>query len=771
MTKILDSSKPTKKDLKNLDAWILKDIENSGLDLSNFPVEPLKNEDELRERLGFTKVGPFKIIGIGGYWISYPGLDYYWRLKLKTTISTSESKVKYLSPKGSGNRAFIKASIKNSLGNYNPDKPILITEGEKKAAKSTLEGFPCIGLSGVYGFGDKENELIPELNELSWKNRTVYIVFDSDTTSKYEVGRAEIRLAIILMNRGAIVKSIRLPDEPGFDKIGLDDYLVNNDPKEFKKLIDEANTTLLQHLQDGTDYKLIIDELSKLDNEIEKEIILKSIAKKVGVRLGSIQEEYRKKLANKEDKKDKVKQPEYTDEQLENAEKLLRSEDILSRLIPFTKKLGFVGEEINQKFLYLSFTSRIMNDSISSIIKGASAGGKSQLTKIILKLFPKSEILNFSYVTSRALVHRSDDLSHKILYIAEHSGSEGSEYSIRTMLSEGEISIMLPVKNEITGNFETKEKRIPAEGLVFVETTTRDRIHSENQTRLFDLYIDDSETQTANILFIQAKQSGTQDPEIVEEIEIWQAAQTILRNEPVYIPYATDLAEKFPRKKTRARRDFKRLLSLISAHALLSQFKREIDKDGRLIATIEDFEKILPIAETVLSQTMKELTPIQENTLNVIENKFKDKEFSIKELEEKMEGLVSYRTLQRYCKHFDKEGIIKWNGQRGPESRYSMASSESICRNGRVFPPNLLETLKNKYDKCICRKDDVEDVNREGNDKDDKLGQKHFVASKSNDFSQITNEKDNNDNYDKDNKDELENWEEESNKFLMEDID
>ena len=573
------------------------------------------------------------------------------------------------------------------------------------------------------------------------------------------------------MNRGATVKSIRLPDEHGFEKIGLDDYLVKNGPKEFQKLIDEANKTLLRHVEYGTDHQLIIDELLRLDDEIQKEIILKSIAKKVGVRLGSIQQEYRKKLDNKEDKKDKVKQPEYTDEQLENAEELLRSDDLFSRLIIFTKKLGFIGEEINQKIIYLSFTSRLMNDSISLIIKGASAGGKSQLTKTILQLFPESEVLSFSYVTSKALFHRSEDLSHKILYIAEHSGSEGSEYSLRTMLSERGVSIMLPVKNEITGDFETTEKRIKAEGTVLVQTTTKDRIHAENQTRVFDLFIDESEYQTANILLMQANKLESQNPEVVEEIKIWQAAQTLLIKQPVYIPYATDLAEAFPKNKIRARRDFKRVLSLISAHALLSQFKREADKYGQLIATIEDFEKVLPIAETVLSQTMKELSLNEEKTLKIIESKFKESEFSTKELDEEIHGLVSYRHLQRYLNKFKEEGIISWNGLRGSESKYSLASSKSLSRSSRIFPPNLLETLKNKYDKCTCRTDDVDAINGEGNDRDDKLGQKHSVASKSNDFSQITNEKDNNDNCDKENKDELENWEEESNKFLMEDID
>ena len=112
------------------------------------------------------------------------------------------------------------------------------------------------------------------------------------------------------------------------------------------------------------------------------------------------------------------------------------------------------------------------------------------------------------------------------MYIAEHTGGEGADYSIRTALSEGEISIMLPEKDEVSGKFETVEKRIPAKGLVFVETTTSSRVHDENQTRLFDLYSDESEKQTENILLMQAKQIELQKPEIVEEGKVWRAAQS-----------------------------------------------------------------------------------------------------------------------------------------------------------------------------------------------------------------------------------------------------
>ena len=50
------------------------------------------------------------------------------------------------------------------------------------------------------------------------------------------------------------------------------------------------------------------------------------------------------------------------------------------------------------------------------------------------------------------------------------------------------------------------------------------------------------------------------------------------------IPYAATLAEMVPPVAIRLRRDFKTILTLIRAHALLHQANRRKDGDGRLIA-------------------------------------------------------------------------------------------------------------------------------------------------------------------------------------------
>ena len=76
--------------------------------------------------------------------------------------------------------------------------PVIITEGEKKAAKADQEGFPSIGLAGVYCFRDRSHDLIPDLEMISWKGRSVTIAFDSDAVNKVDVQAAAFDLEMEL---------------------------------------------------------------------------------------------------------------------------------------------------------------------------------------------------------------------------------------------------------------------------------------------------------------------------------------------------------------------------------------------------------------------------------------------------------------------------------------------------------------------------------------------------------------------------------------------
>jgi hypothetical protein len=124
-------------------------------------------------------------------------------------------------------------------------RPLIITEGELKAIKACQEGFPTIGIGGVYNWRSLKLglEWIPSLDLIKWPKRNVYICFDSDYLTNPMVLMALAEFAEELNRRGAFTNLVTLPALPGVDKVGLDDFLVkaggshlNNSPSSCMRL-------------------------------------------------------------------------------------------------------------------------------------------------------------------------------------------------------------------------------------------------------------------------------------------------------------------------------------------------------------------------------------------------------------------------------------------------------------------------------------------------------------------------------------------------------
>jgi hypothetical protein len=143
----------------------------------------------------------------------YPETDDYWRCKLFPPPKNRKGQeVKYLQPKNSTNRLYFPPGV-----DLRADTPIWVTEGEKKALKLTKEGFPCIGLGGVWswrngsrGYRQGKGRVIRDLDLVGWVSREVTIVFDSDAATNTMVALAERELAMELAARGAKVYICRL---------------------------------------------------------------------------------------------------------------------------------------------------------------------------------------------------------------------------------------------------------------------------------------------------------------------------------------------------------------------------------------------------------------------------------------------------------------------------------------------------------------------------------------------------------------------------------
>ena len=213
-------------DVQNMLPQHLADLRSSGLSDEQIAACGFRSETDaakirawLNWKAGISavqKLGPCLCIPFFDRNAEYTG---YVRLKPDRPRIKGDRPVKYESPKGSMNRLFIPPGTRSVIDDT--AVPLLITEGEKKAAKADQDGFRCIGVTGVWNWTTKREvedghkvgprELIADMQMFAWNKRRVVIVFDSDITEKPEVQHAEYALFQVLRRCGADVSVARLP--------------------------------------------------------------------------------------------------------------------------------------------------------------------------------------------------------------------------------------------------------------------------------------------------------------------------------------------------------------------------------------------------------------------------------------------------------------------------------------------------------------------------------------------------------------------------------
>lgn len=153
-----------------------------------------------------------------------------------------KKEIRYSQPKDSGIHPYFPVVDEINWPEILEDNevPLIITEGEKKALVGCLEGYPTIGLGGVYNFS-RDGELLEALDKVNWTDRPVYICYDSDASQNAKIKVAEGRLATELsMKRGASVFIVRLPESKSGAKVGIDDYVVQHGSRAFDGLLEKA---------------------------------------------------------------------------------------------------------------------------------------------------------------------------------------------------------------------------------------------------------------------------------------------------------------------------------------------------------------------------------------------------------------------------------------------------------------------------------------------------------------------------------------------------
>lgn len=403
-------------------------------------------------------------------------------------------------------------------------------------------------------------------------------------------------------------------------KVGLDDYLLVHTVEELKALpreLIEVQPNLQVFIEelwsesDATQIEHVLKLATKLSSPLEIERAIKEIRQRTGFRISLLREMVERFQVAAANSTAKAQPIEISEPEKQEALELLRSPTLLQRFLTDTERLGCVGQKFEKIALKLGATSgRLSDNPINITIKGESAGGKNFLMNSITDTEPPEDVVSVTRMSAKALQYMPQSLRHKIVAIAEVLGAEEADYSIRTFQSEKVIKILVVEKNT-DGHLETVEHVVEGPA-VFFQTTTKTHLHPENETREFDLFVDESEEQTRRIFstqhesYIDPMSAGVRD----QILRRWQNAARTLAPLPVLIPFAQRI--DFPTRPLRVRRDHPRVLALIEASALLHQHQRKIkERNGVrfVVAAVEDYAIARELAISLLETTLSGATP------------------------------------------------------------------------------------------------------------------------------------------------------------------
>ena len=573
-------------------------------------------------------------------------------------------------PGGDPKYLFPAGEVRLLLGaeNLTGNGPVYVVEGWFDWAVMEQSGIPAIALLGTPSRAQLE-----QLREAS----DLILLFDGD-----DAGRAFAdRIAAELYPRA------RIADPPdGMDPNDLAVERGDGFTEYVRKLAEEAEDPfdrgIARYAESGSpeDLRPLIVLAARLtEDSFEEDITVRRVldaSKDRGIRVPTVRAEIaraRSELQRRDhvvraEAAGPLEQEKKIDPEIERAaEELLEEPNLLDVMVRQTSGLGYCGEDVNRKVMLLAgvagHTARSHTEAIHVVIRGDSSAGKNELTRAGLGLLPENRVRYLTGVSKLALNYLGDRVEG-VLVFSEAEGQDDSAYVVRQAMSEGYLERIT------VGEGESQTVRTYVAGGI-VSTTTSVALHAENETRVFNLQMDSSRELTRDVvLSVGATYAGAGIQNEVRErvIGIWRCALGALEPNEVVIPYAPEIALKFPVDRVRARRDIKRTLNLIRACTILHQRSRERDDQDRLLSSIDDYKMVYPLLQKILGPTMSGWT---EKALEIARvQKQLESEAPItncwiprSRLQERVdrESIASASTVAKWCARFVDTDV--WEGR------------------------------------------------------------------------------------------------------------
>lgn len=284
------------------------------------------------------------------------------------------------------------------------------------------------------------------------------------------------------------------------------------------------------------------------------------------------------------------------------AKAVIEAEDPLELVKDAIRGLGYGGDIKPAVITYLAMTSRLLEMRpgampVHLLLTGPSSGGKSYTLGIIKELLPSEGYHIIDAGSPRVLIYDETPLEHKALVFGEADSLPTGEdnpaaSAVRNLLQDHHLHYEVTIREGETGNYQIK--RVYKPGPTVLITTSTRSLGDQLMTRFFSLEISDSKEQISAALVTQAalETEGAQRPDA--GLVAFQSYLQLKAPVKVTVPFAGELGAAMAKMSSAPRilRDFARLMSLVKATALLRHHRRQLDGEGRIVATLADYETV-----------------------------------------------------------------------------------------------------------------------------------------------------------------------------------
>ncbi len=286
----------------------------------------------------------------------------------------------------------------------------------------------------------------------------------------------------------------------------------------------------------------------------------------------------------------------------DEAKGVIEADDPLELVKSALRGLGYGGDLKPALITYLAATSRLlaMPDGampVHLLLTGLSSSGKSYTLIVVKRLLPEEAYYTIKAGSPRTIIYGDFDLEHRVLEFGEADSLPAGEdnpaaSAVRNLLQDHSLNYEVTIRDKETGNYTVR--KIDKPGPTVLITTSTRSLGDQLMTRLFTLEISDSKEQIGAALETQARLELEGLQPLDGALVAFQGYLQLKAPVKVVVPFAIELGVAMGKMASSPRilRDFARLMSLIKSVATLRHHHRQIDGEGRIVATLADYDTV-----------------------------------------------------------------------------------------------------------------------------------------------------------------------------------